>query len=100
MLSHLRITAAKPAAKPFNLSDGQGLFLTVQPNGSKIWKLSFRHLGKQKTLHLGLWPDVGLADARERRDEARRQIAAGTGIGRASCRERVGKYVKVQGGGG
>src|SRR3546814_3154893 len=58
MLSHLRITAAKPAAKPFNLSDGQGLFLTVQPNGSKIWKLSFRHLGKQKTLHLGLWPDV------------------------------------------
>ena len=52
MLSHLRISAAKPAAKPFNLSDGQGLFLTVQPNGSKLWKLSFRHLGKQKTLHL------------------------------------------------
>lgn len=77
MLSHLRITAAKPAAKPFNLSDGQGLFLTVQPNGSKLWKLNFRHLGKQKTLHLGRWPDVGLADARERRDEARRQIAAG-----------------------
>jgi len=77
MLSHLRISAAKPAAKPFNLSDGQGLFLTVQPNGSKLWKLSFRHLGKQKTLHLGLWPDVGLADARDRRDQARRLIAAG-----------------------
>jgi integrase len=77
MLSHLRISAAKPAAKPFNLSDGQGLFLTVQPNGSKLWKLSFRHLDKQKTLHLGLWPDVGLADARDRRDEARRLIAAG-----------------------
>ena len=77
MLSHLRISAAKPAAKPFNLSDGQGLFLTVQPNGTKLWKLSFRHLGKQKTLHLGLWPDVGLADARARRDEARRQVAAG-----------------------
>lgn len=77
MLSHLRISAAKPAAKPFNLSDGQGLFLTVQPNGSKLWKLSFRHLRKQKTLHLGLWPDVGLADARDRRDQARRLIAAG-----------------------
>lgn len=77
MLSHLRIGAAKPAAKPFNLSDGQGLFLTVQPNGTKLWKLSFRHLGKQKTLHLGLWPEVGLADARDRRDEARRQVAAG-----------------------
>lgn len=77
MLSHLRISSAKPAAKSFNLSDGQGLFLTVQPNGSKLWKLSFRHLGKQKTLHLGPWPDVSLADARDRRDEARRQIASG-----------------------
>lgn len=77
MLSHLRITAAKPADKPFNLSDGQGLFLTVQPNGTKLWKLSFRHLGKQKTLHLGVWPAIGLADARERRDEARRLIASG-----------------------
>lgn len=77
MLSHLKISAAKPAAKAFNLSDGQGLFLTVQPNGSKLWKMSFRHLDRQKTLHFGLWPDVGLADARSRRDEARRLIAAG-----------------------
>ncbi|MGC6399966.1 Arm DNA-binding domain-containing protein [Sphingomonas sp. FW199] len=73
MLPHLRISAAKP----YKLSDGQGLFLTVQPNGSKLRKLNFRHLGKQKTLHLGIWPDVGLADARGRRDEARRLIAAG-----------------------
>jgi integrase len=77
MLTHIKITTAKPAEKAFNLADGHGLFLAVQPNGSKLWKLSFRHLGKQKTLHLGLWPDVGLADARDRRDEARRQIAAG-----------------------
>lgn len=77
MLTHIKITSAKPADRAFNLSDGHGLFLTIQPNGSKLWKLSFRHLGKQKTLHLGLWPDVSLSDARDRRDEARRQIASG-----------------------
>lgn len=77
MLTHIKITAAKPADKAFNLSDGHGLFLTIQPNGSKLWKLSFRYLGKQKTLHFGLWPEVGLADARSQRDEARRQIASG-----------------------
>jgi hypothetical protein len=93
MLSHLRISAAKPAAKPFNLSDGHGLFLTVQPNGTKLWKLSFRHLGKQKTLHLGLWPDVGLADARARRDEARRQVAAGVDPAVEKKRARVAAKV-------
>ena len=42
MLTHIQIASAKPSAKPFNLSDSQGLFLTVQPNGSKLWRLSYR----------------------------------------------------------
>ena len=50
MLTHIQIASAKPSAKPFNLSDSQGLFLTVQPNGSKLWRLSYRYLGRQKTL--------------------------------------------------
>ena len=77
MLTHIQIASAKSSAKPFNLSDSQGLHLTVQPNGSKLWRLSYRYLGRQKTFHIGPWPDVSLADARARRDEARRQIAAG-----------------------
>jgi len=93
MLSHFKISSAKPAAKAFNLSDGQGLFLTVQPNGSKLWKMSFRYLDKQKTLHFGLWPDVGLADARSRRDEARRMIAAGLDPSIAKKRARVAAKV-------
>ena len=63
MLTHIQIASAKPSAKPFNLSDSQGLFLTVQPNVSKLWRLSYRYLGRQKTLHLGPWPDVSLTDA-------------------------------------
>jgi len=89
MLTHIKITSTKPADKAFNLSDGHGLFLTIQPNGSKLWKLSFRHLSKQKTLHLGLWPDVGLADARGQRDAARRLIASGPNTDMAIVQDRV-----------
>lgn len=77
MLTYIQIASAKPSAKPFNLADSQGLFLTVKPNGSKLWRLSYRYLGRQKTFHIGPWPDVSLAEARVRRDEARKQIVAG-----------------------
>jgi integrase len=77
MLTHIQISSAKPAAKPYNLSDSQGLHLTVQPNGSKLWRMSFRYLGKQKRLHIGPWPEVSLADARIRREDARKALAAG-----------------------
>ena len=89
MLTHIQIASAKPSAKPFNLSDSQGLFLTVQPNGSKLWRLSYRYLGRQKTLLLGPWPEVTLADARVRRDEARKQIAAGLDPAQEKKRARV-----------
>ncbi len=77
MLTHIQITAAKPSAKAYSLRDTQGLYLTVKPNGSKLWRLNYRYLDKQKTLHLGTWPSVGLADARTRRDDAKQKIAAG-----------------------
>lgn len=77
MLTHIQITSAKPAAKAYSLRDTQGLYLTVKPNGSKLWRLNYRFLDKQKTLHLGSWPAVGLADARTRRDDAKQKIAAG-----------------------
>lgn len=77
MLTHVQIAAAKPGEKPYTLSDMDGLYLLVKTNGSKLWSFRYRYLGRQKTLHCGQWPAVTLADARVRRDEARRQVAAG-----------------------
>ena len=76
-LSDSAIRAAKPAAKPYKVFDEGGLFVLVSPSGGKLWRLKFRHLGKEQLLSLGRYPDVGLKDARARRDEARKLIAAG-----------------------
>lgn len=77
MLTYIQINAAKPREKAWSLSDSQGLLLVIQPNGSKLWRFKYRFLDKQKTLHLGGWPQVSLADARVRRDEAKRKVAEG-----------------------
>ncbi|HEX2796549.1 MAG TPA: integrase arm-type DNA-binding domain-containing protein [Immundisolibacter sp.] len=68
---------AKPADKPRKLADGGGLYLLIQPAGGKWWRLDYRHGGKRKTLSMGTYPDTPLADARQRRDEARRLLANG-----------------------
>ena len=74
-LTELEVKKAKPTGKPVKLSDGGGLFLLVQPNGAKYWRLAYRFAGKQKTLALGVYPDVSLADVRTRREEARKLLA-------------------------
>jgi len=56
MLTHIQIASAKPSTKPYNLADSQDLYLSVQSNGSKLWRMSYRYLGKQKTFHIGPWP--------------------------------------------
>jgi hypothetical protein len=71
------VATAQPRDNPYKLSDAEGLYLLVKPNGRKVWRLNYRHLGTQRTLTLGAWPEVGLADARVKRLEARRLIAAG-----------------------
>jgi integrase len=77
MLTYIQINSAKQRAKAWNLSDSQGLFLVIQPNGSKLWRFRYRFLDKQKTLHLGGWPTISLAEARVRRDEAKKLVATG-----------------------
>lgn len=72
------VVSAKPRDRDYKLSDGAGLYLLVRPNGSKLWRFNYRYLEKHRTLAFGAWPDVSLADARGRRDEARRLLAAGT----------------------
>lgn len=83
-LTDTAIRAAKPISSAVKLSDGGGLYLLIQPSGSKLWRLAYRFGGKQKTLALGAYCATGskevivpLALARERRAEARRLIAAG-----------------------
>jgi len=76
-LSDAAIRAAKSANKQFKLYDEGGLFLIVKPSGGKLWRLKYRHLGKEQQLSIGRYPDVGLKDARDRRDEARKLIASG-----------------------
>jgi integrase len=77
MLTNAAISAAKPREKPFKLSDGGGLYLLVNPTGKRWWRLKFRVHGREKLLSLGIFPDVPLKEARERRDLARRDLARG-----------------------
>jgi integrase len=78
MLSDTKARAAKAASKPYKLADEKGLFLLVNPNGSRLWRLKYRIGGKEKLLAFGSYPDVGLAAARDLRDAARKLLAAGT----------------------
>lgn len=71
------VANAKPRDRDYKLTDGDGLFLLVRPNGSKLWRMNYKYLGRHRTLAFGAWPEVSLADARAKRDEARRQVAAG-----------------------
>lgn len=75
MLTVTAVNNAKPKDKPYKLSDEKGLYLFVQTSGSKLWRFDYRFLAKRKTLALGSYPDVTLADARARRDNARKQLA-------------------------
>lgn len=80
-LTDTAIRKAKPSEKPSKLADEKGLYLLLNPNGSKWWRLDYRFDGKRKTLSMGVYPDVSLKDAREKRDEARKQISQGVDPG-------------------
>ena len=76
-LTDTAVRNAKPGAKPAKLFDERGLFLIVTPAGGKWWRLKYRFDNKEKLLSLGVYPDVGLRDARARRDAARKLLADG-----------------------
>jgi integrase len=76
-LTNTAVRAAKPSAAPFKLYDERGLFLLVQPGGQRYWRFKYRLDGREKLLALGVYPDVSLALARERRDDARKLLASG-----------------------
>lgn len=76
-LTDFAIRSAKPTNSLQKISDGEGLQLWVQPNGSKLWRMAYRFAGKQKSLAFGAYPTVSLADARKRRDDAKALLASG-----------------------
>ena len=76
-LTNTKIQSAKAKDKPYKLSDERGLYLEVAPSGGKWWRFKYRFRGKEKRISLGTYPDTSLARARERREEARKQVAEG-----------------------
>ena len=111
-LTDRRIRQAAPVTKPLKLADGGGMYLLLNPDGSRYWRLDYRFDGKRKTLALGVYPEVSPGEARKRRSAAKALLAEGRDpaavrkadkagkplpggdeqayeIGRASCRERV-----------
>jgi len=76
-LTDQKIKNAKPGPKPQKLSDGEGLHLYITTKGQKYWRYSYRFAGKQKTLSLGVYPAVGLKDARKARQDAKGVLTCG-----------------------
>jgi len=76
-LTDIKAKNAKPGNKPIKMADGGGMYLLVTPAGGKCWRLKYRFQGKEKVLALGTYPEIALAEARERREAARKQLAHG-----------------------
>jgi integrase len=88
-LTDVGIRNAKPGAKAVKLTDGGGMFLLVTPAGGKLWRLKYRIDGREKLLALGAYPEIGLGEARRRREEARELIALGKDPSREKQREKA-----------
>lgn len=84
-LKTIQVQKALPKAKPYKMADGEGLFLLVKPNGSKLWQMKYRFGGKEKLLSFGAYPQTTLAVAREQRRIAKQALAQGQDpmVGRA-----------------
>lgn len=95
-LTDVAIRNAKPREKPYKVGDTLGLFLLVQPSGGKLWRVKYRIDGKEKKLAIGIYPQVGLAEARRRRDAARELVAAGKDPGREKQREKVRSRIQAE----
>ena len=88
-LTDVAIRNAKPGAKAIKLADGGGMFLLITPAGGKLWRLKYRVDGREKLLAIGPYPEIGLGEARRRREEARELIALGKDPSREKQRDKV-----------
>lgn len=88
MLTNTAVKNAKPKEKPYKLTDGDGLYLLISPNGGKYWRFKYRHVGQEKLLAFGTYPEVTLEQAREKRRAARKLLAGGADRGRKKKEEK------------
>lgn len=88
-LTHMAVKNAKPRERAYKIADGAGMYLYIKPTGARYWRLDYRYRDKHKTLALGVYPDVTLAEARVKRENARRQIADGIDPSHARKIERL-----------
>ncbi len=77
MLTDTKVRNAKPREKPYKLFDERGLFILVYPNSRRGWRFRYRYRGRERLISLGIYPDVSLKRAREKRDEARVLLSDG-----------------------
>ncbi len=94
-LNARQIDTAKPKEKAYKLADGGGLYLLVKPSGGKYWRFKYRVAGKEKLLALGVYPEVTLADARAKREEAKRGIAGGIDPMEAKREEKIARETQL-----
>jgi len=94
-LTDVAIRNAKPGSKPIKLADGGGMFLLITPAGGKLWRLKYRVEGREKLLAIGAYPEIGLGEARRRREEARELIALGKDPSREKQRDKVRSRIQA-----
>jgi hypothetical protein len=88
-LKDLELRRLKPRDRVYKVGDEHGLYIEVHPNGSKLWRLKYRHLGRDTRISFGCYPEVGLAEARRKRDESRQKLRDGVDPAAERKREKL-----------
>lgn len=96
MLTNVQCKSAKSQEKSYKLYDEKGLYLEVMPNGSKYWRLKYRMHQKEKRLALGVYPEVSLVDARQKRDLARKQLDQGLDPSLVKKEEKIKNFLETE----
>lgn len=94
-LTNVAIKTARPKKKPYKLSDEKGLYLLVETKGGLLWRLKYRFNGKEKKLAIGTFPEIGLKEAREKRDEARSLLGVGVDPGQQRKTEKQTRVLRA-----
>lgn len=94
-LTARQVETARPKEKDYKLSDERGLYLLVKTTGARYWRLKYRIAGKEKKLALGVYPDVSLAEARIKRDDARKIISEGGEPGEKKRKEKLTQKISA-----
>jgi integrase len=95
-LTDLQVSKAKPREKQVTMFDGGGLFLLVTPTGGKLWRFKYRFGGKEKLISFGTYPEISLADARKRREDARKLLANGVDPGEVKKAQKAATVAETE----